>query len=381
MDTWNQTLNLNSDKLWEVTFEAIHDAVSIHAEDGTILKANKAFADLVGLKKQEVIGKKCFSVVHRLGGFPDYCPLKKTCATGCTTMVEVDEVILGKKLAVYTSTVEDIAEGQKLCVHVVRDMSEWRDAQQRMSDYAGELKSANQQLALLSKRKSEFVASTAHELRTPLNSIIGYINLLLEEVIEDPQEHHKALRFVQQSSQHLLSLINELLEIARIEAGKTILYPEEADLAQAFEQVYMTSAFSAQDKGLKLIVENPLPGEGLVWADPKRLHQVLLNIVNNAIKYTEQGEIHIRSAIDPSHPKMVIVEVQDTGIGIALEKQEHLFERFYQTEDTFQLVGTGLGLAVSQGLVELMGGKIKIHSEGEGKGSTVTFTIPRVSSK
>jgi signal transduction histidine kinase len=226
-----------------------------------------------------------------------------------------------------------------------------------------------------SQLKTEFLANTSHELRTPLNTIIGYSQLILEGLARDRPEELKYLATIQQSSKHLLALINDVLDIARIEAGQMLLDLEPIPVKQVFKYVEDHLRLPAEKKGLKLnlVIDN---GADCARAHAGRLNQVLLNLVGNSIKFTSKGSVTL-SAKKVSNGKMICFSVRDTGIGIPPEKQHRLFQKFVQADGsmTRSYGGTGLGLALSKTLLELMEGSIELFSEGEGKGVTITFYL------
>ncbi|MEN9222421.1 MAG: ATP-binding protein, partial [Thermostichus sp. BF3_bins_97] len=227
--------------------------------------------------------------------------------------------------------------------------------------------------------KSQFLANTSHELRTPLNGMIGFIKLVLDGIAEDREEELDFLREAYRSALHLLALINDVLDIAKIEAGKMQLESQPCDLKALFKDVEAKTSLQASQKGLKLSFHLPAtPDQILLLGDYQRLLQVLLNLVGNAIKFTPSGSVTVRADIIPGSPFRARIRVIDTGIGVSLEKQQRLFQAFSQVDGstTRQYGGTGLGLAISQRLVEAMEGEMNFYSLGEGLGSTVTFTVP-----
>jgi signal transduction histidine kinase len=239
------------------------------------------------------------------------------------------------------------------------------------------LERANFELAELSHVKTEFLGTTSHELRTPLNSILGFTRLILDGVCDSRDEERELLRDVYSSAEHLLSIVNDLLDVAKIEAGKLRLAPDVVDLKRVIDEAKAVVNVQAVTKHLTLIDEteaSPLP---LVVADPARAKQILINVLSNAVKFTEQGWITVRgrALFDRG---FVELEVQDTGIGIVPSKQQHLFEKFRQLDSTLtrQQGGSGLGLSICRSLVEMMGGRIKVWSAGLGCGTTVTFSLP-----
>ncbi|MBN1658096.1 MAG: GAF domain-containing protein [Anaerolineae bacterium] len=222
--------------------------------------------------------------------------------------------------------------------------------------------------------KSAFLASMSHELRTPLNSIIGFTGILLQGLVGPLNgEQQKQLGMVMHSARHLLALINDVLDISKIEAGELQLASERFDACQAVQHAVQTVTPIANKKGLALIVEVS-PEVGRIVGDRRRLEQVLINLINNALKFTNKGEVRIRSHV--ANGKLV-TQVTDTGIGIRPEDLPKLFKPFRQLETGVarRHEGTGLGLAICDRLVTLMGGTIGVESRW-GEGSTFTFALP-----
>ena len=246
-----------------------------------------------------------------------------------------------------------------------------------LSDVNRRLEQANLELAELSRVKTEFLATTSHELRTPLNSILGFTRLILDGLCETPEEERELLRDVVRSAEHQLSIVNDILDIAKIEAGKTRLNLEAVDLRSILTEAKAVIALHAANKHLTLVDETEQAILPLVMGDLVRVKQVLINLVSNAVKFTEQGWVTLRAQPHLERGYLEI-EVQDTGVGIPPDKQTLLFEKFRQVDSSFtrQHGGSGLGLAISRKMVEMMGGRIKLFSAGRGCGTTVTFSLP-----
>jgi signal transduction histidine kinase len=239
------------------------------------------------------------------------------------------------------------------------------------------LERANLELAELSHVKTEFLATTSHELRTPLNSILGFSRLILDGLCDSRDEEKELLRDVFSSAEHLLSIVNDLLDVAKIEAGKLRLARDTVDLKAVIQEAKAVVAVQAASKHLTLVDESESALLPPVMADPARSKQVLINLLSNSIKFTDKGWITLRARAFPNRG-FVELEIQDTGIGIAPAKQAHLFEKFQQLDSSFtrQQGGSGLGLSICRSLVEMMGGRIRVWSAGIGCGTTVTFSLP-----
>jgi signal transduction histidine kinase len=214
----------------------------------------------------------------------------------------------------------------------------------------------------------------SHELRTPLNSIIGFTGILLQGLVGDLNpEQDKQLHMVQNSAKHLLELINDVLDISKIEAEQMNIFIEEFDLHALIERVVRSITPLADRKNLPLRVEIS-PEIGQISSDRRRVEQILINLLNNAIKFTEQGEVRLVCEVRDSFIETHII---DTGIGIKDEDLKLLFKPFQQVNTGLsrQYEGTGLGLAICRRLVKKLGGEISVESEW-GKGSTFNFSLP-----
>ncbi|MEG4405605.1 ATP-binding protein [Microcoleus sp. MON2_D5] len=250
-----------------------------------------------------------------------------------------------------------------------------------------ELEQARAEAVALSQLKSQFLANTSHELRTPLNGILGFLKLLVDGMADDPEEAHQFIEEAYRSAVHLFNVINDILDIAKIEAGKMELDLAPVKLGELLQQVENFTRVQVQQKGLQFQIQKPpVEDDIIVYGNYQRLLQVILNLTGNAIKFTGEGGIRISAEVikkkvtvhNQQFPGMVKIRVADTGIGVSLDKQDKLFESFFQVDGarTRQYGGTGLGLAISQKLVEAMGGTVNFYSMGEGLGATVTFTVP-----
>jgi signal transduction histidine kinase len=233
------------------------------------------------------------------------------------------------------------------------------------------------QLRELDRLKSSFLANMSHELRTPLNSILGFADVMLEELDGPLTENmQNDLGLIYKNGQHLLHLINDVLDMAKIESGKMNLNIEKFNIQETIEEVTSITSTLANDKHLKLYIDPDSDQDAEINADKIRLRQVMINLVNNAIKFTEKGEIAIRVAREENN---ILISVKDTGMGIPADQLESVFQEFTQvdTTTTRKAGGTGLGLPISRRLIEMHSGRLWVESNGvEGEGSTFYVFLP-----
>jgi signal transduction histidine kinase len=239
-----------------------------------------------------------------------------------------------------------------------------------------EIEEKSRELADASQHKSQFLANMSHELRTPLNAILGYTELMADGAYGEPSEKMLGiLKRLEANGRHLLGLINDVLDLSKIEAGQLELELSDYSIQDIAQTVRSTLEPLAADKKLAFKVEMPPelpPGRG----DGRRLTQVLINLVGNAIKFTDAGEVAIRAQANDGS---FYVSVRDTGPGISAADQAKLFQEFQQADNaiTRKKGGTGLGLAISKRIIEMHGGRIWVESQ-PGQGSTFAFTLPVV---
>jgi signal transduction histidine kinase len=259
------------------------------------------------------------------------------------------------------------------------------DAQERTHAAMAELKrgmvqterAARHAAEAANRAKSEFLAGMSHELRTPLNAVLGYAQLLTMEGGLSPRQA-RGLETIQQSGQHLLALVNDILDLARIEAGRTALNPAPVNLSELLQTVVHLMRVKADEKQLAVLFDAAADLPEAVLADERRLRQVLLNLLGNAIKFTDDGTVTLRASAEPQGKAQVLLrlDVEDTGIGMHADDVERIFEPFEQVGDAERRSGgTGLGLAITRALVNDMGGRVQVSSE-LGRGSRFRIELP-----
>jgi len=286
----------------------------------------------------------------------------------------------GKELRGHRDHLEELVKERTLRLQEVNEklsgeIGERVQREEELQQTLKELAVAKEQAEVADNLKSAFLATMSHELRTPLNSIIGFTGIILRERVGPlNEEQKKQLNMVRRSSQSLLALINDVLDISKIEAGQLHVASEKIDLRQIIEKVEQSTRPLADVKGLELGFDIS-PEIKTITGDARRVEQVLLNLLSNAIKFTEKGSVRIVGELDECN---VIVKVMDTGIGIKDEDMGTIFKSFRQIDSglTRKYDGTGLGLSISKKLVELMGGKIWVTSTW-GSGSTFGFSLPK----
>jgi len=241
-----------------------------------------------------------------------------------------------------------------------------------------EIQDKNRQLQQASEHKSQFVYSVSHELRTPLNAIIGLTEMMVKNATRfGTEKAQEPLQRVNRAGTHLLGLINQVLDLSKIEAGKLELNPQTVQLGPLIKDVISTAGQLAEQNKNRLVVDAQ-ENLGALTVDPMRLRQILLNLLSNACKFTKEGEVRLRARRVANGGRWVEFAVADTGIGMTPEQQAKLFEEFSQADATTaqHFGGTGLGLAITRKLARMMGGDVTVTSE-LGKGSVFTVRLPR----
>ncbi len=354
------------------------DAIVIVDERGTIQLVNAQTERLFGYYREELLGRPVETLIpdryhrehvaerHAYAADPHVRPM----GAGLDLYGLRKD---GTEFPVEISLSPIVTSEGKFVASAIRDVTERRAFERRLQDLNAELEEAN-------RAKDQFLASMSHELRTPLNAVIGFTGTLLMKLpgpLNDEQE--RQLGIVQWSARHLLSLINDVLDLAKIHSGKREVVFESVPIAQVVADVAASHASLAAEKGLELTTL-VAPDCEFVVTDRRSLRQILLNLTNNAIKFTQHGSVRIdvRAATRDGQPS-VAMSVSDTGIGIKPEDQARLFGAFEQFDFSHlgQFDGSGLGLHLCRNLTEMLGGELSVTSR-YGEGSTFTLTLLRV---
>ena len=358
-----------SEMRYRKLFRQSQDAIYISNLRGQLLEVNKAALDLFGYEREEMLRMTAM----RLYANPeDRERFRRTIAiNGSVKNYEVKLLNKeGKTMdCVLSATVRKNTEGEVVGYQgIVRDVTELRRTQSLIK--AKELAERSAHL------KEKFLANMSHEIRTPMNAVIGLSNLLRNSEMNEQQQ--KYADGIQTASEHLLVLINDILDFSKIEAGKLEIELVDFDIGQVLHNVYQTFKLKAAEKNLELLLdmESDMPTQ--LKGDPTRLMQILLNLVSNAVKFTESGNVEIKAKVFAEDRKTATLafSVTDTGIGIPQEKLENIFNSFEQVSSntTRKFGGTGLGLAITKKLVEMQGGTISVKSK-KGEGSSFIFVL------
>jgi len=377
-----------SEARYRALFEYAPDAIVItDLDSGQIADANPKALHLTGRSRDQLVG------MHQARLYP-------AAYTQAAFRQQADDALSGivsgpfehavqradgAEMPVEIMTQRVVVNGKPMLQGVFRDITERKQAEQERLRYKDQLELTVQQrtaellLALdaaeaANKAKSVFLANMSHELRTPLNAILGFSGLMRHDP-KLPENQRENLDIIIHSGEHLLSLINDVLEMAKIEAGRVQLEIAPFDLGNMVRDVTEMMQLRAQEKGLQFLLDQSSAFPRFINGDEARLRQVLLNLVSNAVKFTDRGSVVIRLGIRQNDRLHLLIDVEDTGPGINPEDRTRLFEPFVQLTDEAAQHGTGLGLAITRQFVELMGGAITVAS-APGEGALFRVDVP-----
>lgn len=352
-------------------FESILDGVIIYNMKEEIVQVNKMATQMYGYTHTEFTQTLTSRYIHPVRNI-HFNDVIAHLGDDYDKMFEgesIDVTKSGKRFFVNAKGRLIDYNGEPHLLIIVRDITDFKQAEH-------DIVKAKEKAVESEHLKSAFLANMSHEIRTPMNSIIGFSDLLGEDTISDDEKLH-FIKIIRQNGNQLMNIINDIIDISKIEAGQISLNQEPINLCETFQDIYNMFELAAKDKGLKLFKRsNHTEKEYFIQTDELRLKQILINLISNALKFTHNGFIEFGCNVGYTE-NSIHFYVKDTGIGIPRAKQEEIFQRFMQAElKTTKLYGgTGLGLAISQGLVNTFKGRIWLESE-EGMGSTFNFTIP-----
>jgi PAS domain S-box-containing protein len=373
-----------SGREWETTFNSIQDPITIQDINYNIIKCNRVYADSVGRKIEEVIGRKCYELIHESTEPIKNCPHCSTVNKGCLGTLVFNDTKRGATFEVMTTPWRDSSGNMLGSVHVIRDITKRIEdeklLQQQNIDLESAIERANSlavKAEMASLAKSQFLATMSHEIRTPLNGVIGMSDLLLETSLDENQRMYTET--IRTSGDALLALIEDILDFSKIEAGKLQLDNKDFNLHDVVEDVLDILAVKAFTKNLvfSCFIAPDVPR--MVIGDGLRLRQVLLNLATNAVKFTDRGFVALEvttPGISETGVADVRFSVTDTGIGISEDDKRLLFSPFSQLDGSSvrKVGGSGLGLAISKSIIGQMGGEITVDSM-PGRGSTFACTV------
>jgi PAS domain S-box-containing protein len=355
-------------------FESSPDPMFVVDPKAVILDFNSAFLEAFNVERDVVYGEKIFRFLNRIHWRQAISDFNETWEKGYLKNLEYqvvrpDGVTFDAEVssgAIYTG------EGKpESMVLILKNISERKEAERKMLEAKYKAEESD-------RLKTAFLSNMSHEIRTPMNAIVGFSDLLSDEAIK-PEDRRDFIAQINQGADDLMRLIDDIIDIAKIEAGQVNVHISECLIKDLYKELHLMFIQNVKRVGkekvdIRLNWEWPME-ELAIYTDPFRLKQILVNLLSNAVKFTEEGEIVLGIAEDP---KGILFYVKDTGIGIREEKQKVIFDRFMQGHETKTKLygGTGLGLAISKNLTEILGGEIGVESNS-GEGSNFWFILPR----
>ena len=334
--------------------------------EGEIIMANTLAVEYLGknMSVNRAIGKNILELIK------DVPPLTKIVETNIKRgrkPFTVPSIQINKRFMLIKGRL--ILDGT---IFVIEDITDQKKIEGKLREQTQKLEKANIRLKEFDRLKSMFLASMSHELRTPLNSIIGFTGIILQGISgEITEDQRKELTMVKNSAIHLLDLINDVIDVSKIETNKVELFISDFNLSDIVKELRDSFASAVEEKGLKISLKTPK--RMVIKSDKRRVKQVIINYISNAVKFTDRGEVEIKVVKKDGKAE---VSVRDTGIGIEKKNMDKLFEAFSRIRTVGVLrEGSGLGLYLTRKISDLLGGKVSAESEF-GKGSKFTFTLP-----
>lgn len=351
--------------------ESMRDGVIVITNNYTITYMNNRMIEILNIKnKSDINNKKCHQLLYNKNNPCTLCNFKELTFTNKT-----DNIINGKLYDIvytpYMNSFDDII-GIIGIIGMEVDMTKIKSSEAKLRKQNKALRRAKNKAVESNKLKSAFLANMSHEIRTPLNSIVGFSNLLVSNNLSKIKKQ-KYFSYISKSSDNLLKIINDLIDISKIEANQLNIEKDNIKIKPLMNHIFET--FKNQNTNdIKLICNLKNKKDITLFTDGNRLEQILINLLSNALKFTNDGTVEFNYEIEENYVKFY---VKDTGIGIDDEDKNIIFDRFRQSEKTLMnvLSGNGLGLSISKSIVKLLGGELWVESEKD-KGSIFIFTIP-----
>ena len=350
-------------------------------QDLRVVSVSRSFYEVFKVKPEETVGQLIYDLGNKQWNIPKLRELLETIlpqqATFDNYEVEHDFATIGRRIMLLNARqIQRVLGKERIILLAIEDITERREIENGLEKAHEELKELAAELERSARVKSEFLANMSHELRTPLNSINGFSEVLFDETfgpLNDKQK--KYVGNVLSSGKHLLLLINQILDMAKVEAGKMKLERSRLPMRTILDEISMLVADMASKKKIEMevVIAEDLPD---IEANELKVKEIIYNLLSNAVKFTpEGGEVGIRAAKVDSG---IEVLVWDTGVGIAKENMERIFEGFFRVDTPYSRLteGTGLGLPLARKMVELHGGRLSVASEGLDRGTSVRFTLP-----
>jgi two-component system, cell cycle sensor histidine kinase PleC len=384
-----ETIKTSADEALEYAesiIDTVREPLIALDQDLRVVSVSRSFYDVFKEKPEETVGQLIYDLGNKQWNIPRLRELLETILPQKATFdnYEVEHIFttIGRRIMLLNARqIQRVLGKERIILLAIEDITERREIENGLEKAHEELKDLAAELKRTARVKSEFLANMSHELRTPLNSINGFSEVLYDETFGPLNEKQKQyVNNVLTSGKHLLSLINQILDMAKVEAGKMKLAISSLPMKSILNDISMLVADMVNKKKIEMLLEiaADLPN---IEADELKVKEIIYNLLSNAVKFTpEGGKIGMRAKKIDSGIEVV---VWDTGVGIAPENMEKIFEGFFRVDTPYSRVteGTGLGLPISKKLVELHGGKISVESEGLNKGTSVRFTLPVVSRK
>ncbi|TAK31304.1 MAG: PAS domain S-box protein [Chloroflexota bacterium] len=368
-------------------FQISPDIMVIAEPDGAFRKVNPAALELLGYAEAELVSRPFIDFVHPDDKQLTLDEMAQQKRVGSSLNFE-NRYVCKDGTSRWLSWRANYYANEGTTYATARDITDRKRAEEELAKYREHLEElvkvrtaqseqSKQQAEAANQAKSLFLANMSHELRTPMNAILGFSGLMRSDPDATPGQRDN-LDIISRSGEHLLDLIDKVLEMAKIEAGRMAAESAPCDMGAIIRDVTELMGERAREKGLELSLDEASTFPRFVTADAAKLRQILINLVGNAVKFTQQGHVTLRLSSTPTddpHLRRLVIEVEDTGVGIAWEDQSRIFEPFVQVGTAGTQKGTGLGLAISRQYTELMDGAISVHSS-PGAGSLFRVDLP-----